>query len=353
MSGFFVGLAKWLLRIDSIFLHHARVLVIIIVREKFMTLKKYAWGVLIYNVFVIMFGTFVRATGSGAGCGAHWPLCTGEVIPEFEAMTTRIEFTHRITSGIAFISVTVLLIWVLRTVAMSHPARKWAKWAMAFMVSESLVGALIVLMRWTGNDTSVGRAIFVALHMVNSLSLVACMTLTAFYLSRDLSEPALLSAKYLTWNRLAFTIGAIALVLISSSGAVTALGDTLFPKSDIGINYNDLSPAMHFLVQLRIVHPILSIVVGGYVALLNWWIRRQHSHPQLDRIATIYLMLFATQCVLGTFNIVLFAPIWLQIIHTLFANLVWITFIILIATLVVLTQREASKSAANTMPTTA
>ena len=40
---------------------------------------KYAWGVLAYNLVVILWGAFVRATGSGAGCGSHWPLCNGEV----------------------------------------------------------------------------------------------------------------------------------------------------------------------------------------------------------------------------------------------------------------------------------
>ncbi|MEZ4640810.1 MAG: COX15/CtaA family protein [Caldilineaceae bacterium] len=48
---------------------------------KLNALAKYSWGVLFYNLLVIMWGAYVRATGSGAGCGRHWPVCNGEVIP--------------------------------------------------------------------------------------------------------------------------------------------------------------------------------------------------------------------------------------------------------------------------------
>ena len=55
----------------------------------------FAWGVLAYNILVILWGALVRATGSGAGCGGHWPLCNGDVMPEVSQVATAIEFTHR------------------------------------------------------------------------------------------------------------------------------------------------------------------------------------------------------------------------------------------------------------------
>ena len=76
--------------------------------------SRYAWGTLGLNIFVIVWGAFVRASGSGAGCGSHWPLCNGEVIPQPERIATVIEFFHRITSGLALIAVLVMVVWAFR-----------------------------------------------------------------------------------------------------------------------------------------------------------------------------------------------------------------------------------------------
>jgi protoheme IX farnesyltransferase len=86
-------------------------------------LSRYAWGVLVWNVLVALWGAYVRATGSGAGCGAHWPTCNGEIIPRAPQVETLIEFTHRATSGLAFLAVLALLILALRTLPKGHPAR--------------------------------------------------------------------------------------------------------------------------------------------------------------------------------------------------------------------------------------
>ncbi len=47
--------------------------------------SRYAWGVLLWNVLVALWGAYVRATGSGAGCGSHWPTCNGEILPRAPA----------------------------------------------------------------------------------------------------------------------------------------------------------------------------------------------------------------------------------------------------------------------------
>ena len=61
--------------------------------------SRYAWGVLGANLLVILWGAWVRITGSGAGCGEHWPDCNGQVVPRDPGVETLIEFTHRATSG--------------------------------------------------------------------------------------------------------------------------------------------------------------------------------------------------------------------------------------------------------------
>ena len=94
-------------------------------------LAKFAWGVLAYNIAVILWGAYVRASGSGAGCGEHWPLCNGVVLPRDPSTATLIEFSHRITSGLALIAVVALLVWVWRACAAGHPSRRAAAWTVS------------------------------------------------------------------------------------------------------------------------------------------------------------------------------------------------------------------------------
>ena len=121
-------------------------------------LSRFAWGVLAVNLGVIAWGAYVRATRSGAGCGAHWPLCNGELVPRAPSLEMLVEFSHRVSSGLAVIAGAALLIWVWRACAPGHPARRTAAWAMGFMVAEAGVGAALVLFRLVADNASFARA---------------------------------------------------------------------------------------------------------------------------------------------------------------------------------------------------
>jgi len=121
-------------------------------------LHRFAWVVLGWNLAVILWGAFVRASGSGAGCGAHWPLCNGEVLPRAPALATMVEFTHRATSGVALLLVLALVLWVFRSRPAGHPARRAAAMAGALILTEAAVGAGLVLFRLVAQDESVARA---------------------------------------------------------------------------------------------------------------------------------------------------------------------------------------------------
>ena len=96
-------------------------------------LARYAWFVLGVNVLVILWGAYVRASKSGDGCGSHWPLCNGLVVPNVSRFTTIVEFTHRLTSGVAFILVVILLVRAWRTFGKGHPARAGALASLIFI----------------------------------------------------------------------------------------------------------------------------------------------------------------------------------------------------------------------------
>lgn len=300
---------------------------------------KFVWVVLAINLLVILWGAVVRATGSGAGCGAHWPLCNGEVVPTSPPVETLVELFHRLTSGLALILVAVMLIGAFRTHPKGHPVRAGAVASMFFMLLESLVGAFIVLMRLTGNDTSAGRALIIAVHQVNTLLLIGAITLTGWWAMaggriRLRGQGALAGL---------LIFGLIGLIIIGATGAITALGDTLFPATSLvqGLEQK-FDPTANFMVRLRIVHPTLAVVMAVYVTVLAQFVARRAGDVTSRRAARLLLILFFTQLVFGAINVALLAPVWMQLVHLLMADAVWITFVLLSASALSATQSEVT-----------
>lgn len=277
-------------------------------------LARFAWFVVAFNVGVILLGAVVRATGSGAGCGPSWPTCQGEVVPEL-AGATAVEFTHRAASGMALVLVICLALLVWRATDGGHPARRGALLAVLAVVGEALIGAMIVLAEWVADDTSVARVISVPLHLVNTFFLLTALTLTAYWLAGG--------------GRLDFEtrrdvvrfvyMGGVALVLIAATGAVTALADTLFPKS-AGAG---LATTSHFLTDLRLVHPILALAAAG----AGWW-AAVRSGIGGSRAAIALPLLVGLMLLTGLVNIALGVPVWIQIVHLGLADALWIAFVL-------------------------
>jgi heme A synthase len=289
---------------------------------------KYCWAVLAYVLFVILFGAFVRATGSGAGCGAHWPLCNGEVIPRPQQIETYIELTHRVTSGLSIPLIIGLLIAAWRKFPAGSPLRVTSALAMVFIVTESLVGAGLVLFELVADNDSVARAIWMMAHLLNTFLLVASITLTAWWAT--VGRPERSRVDMLTRGLL--IAGCAGILLLGMSGAVTALGDTLYPSASLSEGIaDDFSPTAHWLIQLRVLHPGIAAGVGIFLFLATGWIRRRFDHPRVAAATNALFGLYAAQLVLGIINVALLAPVWMQLVHLLAANLVWIAFILLSA----------------------
>ncbi|MBC7396506.1 MAG: COX15/CtaA family protein, partial [Bdellovibrionales bacterium] len=202
---------------------------------------------LAYSLIVIGWGAFVRASGSGAGCGAHWPLCNGEVIPTSQRLQTLIEFTHRGSSGISIALVAIGFFWARRLAEKGSPIRKAAGLTAIAIVLEALLGAGLVLLRLVEFDQSALRAFSISLHSVNTLFLLGSIaTLTFFSKSPEayLRKPSRLFPR----DRL-FIFTLCAFLALAVSGAVTALGDTLFPSTNLMSGMNeDFRAGAHFLV---------------------------------------------------------------------------------------------------------
>jgi heme A synthase len=292
------------------------------------SLAKYAWGVLIYHLLVVLWGAYVRATGSGAGCGSHWPLCNGEVIPRAPQVETLVEFTHRLSSGLALLLVVGLLVWSLKAYPNGHRVRLGAWLSALFIITEALVGAGLVLFEWVADDVSSGRVISIAIHLVNTFLLLAALALTAWWASGG--APVRLTAHGpLIW---AFLLGFLGVLLIGVSGAVTALGDTLFPAESLGEGLRqDFAPTAHFLLRLRVWHPVIAILVGFYSMFLGGLIYMFGDRAVVKRLALGLVALFIVQLSAGLVNLLLLAPVWMQLVHLLLADLVWLTLVLLAA----------------------
>jgi heme A synthase len=289
----------------------------------------FAWATLLYNIAVILWGAFVRATGSGAGCGSHWPLCNGVVVPRAPEVATIIEFTHRLTSGVALILVLALFIWARRAYPNGHIVRLGAALSLIFIIIEALVGAALVVLELVADNVSVARAVWMAAHLLNTFILLGWLTLTAWWASGG--APLRLKGQGILAALLG--IGIAGMLFLGMSGAVTALGDTLFPSPSLieGMR-EDFSPTAHFLVRLRVFHPIIAIATGLYLLAASVLVTMLRPDRATKWCAGTLAGLFVIQLAVGMVNLALMAPVAIQIIHLLLADLIWIALVILTAT---------------------
>ena len=285
------------------------------------TLAHFAWFVVAYNIAVIIWGAYVRATASGAGCGSHWPLCNGEFLPTTPQTQTVIEFTHRVTSGVSLVLVAILLIWCWRSTAKGDRPRYSAVAAAVLLFNEAFLGALLVLLDHVGSlDRSATHALFLCLHFGNTLLLLAALALTAKWLSNRDGRFGVVPRPYQT---IAMGLGLVSVMLIGVTGSLASLGDTLFPADSLRHAVaQDFSTSSHILLRLRVLHPIAAVIGSIYVLwLLQTFWRKQERSPWMPVTLT-------AQIALGTMNVILLTPVWLQMAHLLVAEIFWILVVL-------------------------
>jgi heme A synthase len=272
----------------------------------------------------------VRASGSGAGCGSHWPLCNGEVVPRAPAVATLIELTHRGTSGLALVAVVALLVGAFRRFDRGHPVRAAALAATALILVEAAVGAGLVLFELVAGNASLARALFMAVHLMTTFLLLAALALTAHWAGGGRRPfPPGSGDGAAAWP---LAVGLLGVLAVGVSGAVAALGDTLYPAPSLGAGIaQDLSPAAHLLVRLRVLHPLIAVLVGLYLIFLGRRPGGREPSPRASLLGNRLTLLVLAQLGAGTLNLALLAPIWLQLVHLLLADLIWIALVLLLA----------------------
>ncbi len=295
--------------------------------------ERYAWAVVGYNVLVIVWGAMVRATGSGAGCGNHWPLCNGQVIPVSPTLHTVIEFTHRCMTGGAAFAVIGLLVLTFRTTSRGRAARVAAVISGVLLLNEAMLGALLVKLGYVTGNQSVGRVVMLSVHLSNTLLLLAALTITAVLLRTGHVRGTVLGARS-KWGSagvgsagpMAVATGLLATLLVGVSGSLAALGDTLFPAASLRAAVaQDLAAGSPWLIRVRWVHPASAAAAAMFViwVLRSTWGRRDWT----GRAARVVAGLLGAQFVLGVLDVLLLAPVWMQLLHLLGADLYWVALV--------------------------
>lgn len=295
---------------------------------------KYAWFVLAYNMVVILWGVFLRASKSGDGCGQHWLTCHGEVIPSAPELKTVIEFSHRITSALDGFIVVGLLIWaILRwrsgKTDTNRRVLKMAIGSFAFVIVEGLLGAGLVLTGNTAETLTAARPFWMMGHLITTLILLTFLTLTAWFASGGKefnfkTEPKI---------KLFLVLGVFAFLLVGMSGSVAALSNLIFPSQSLAEGVaKDFSATSNILLRLRVSHPILSILAGVYLIFLAGWLRKKgETDASVVRWSNVLSVLILAQIVFGALTLLTLAPIVMQLGHLFLADAVWISFVLLTA----------------------
>jgi heme A synthase len=293
------------------------------------SLARFAWGLLAYEVLVVAWGAYVRATGSGAGCGRHWPTCNGEILPRAPRVETLIELSHRLSSGGALIGTVVLLVWALRVHPRGHRVRRGAALTMCLMLAEALIGAALVLFELVAHDASMKRALSMSLHLVNTFLLLASTATTAWWASGGAAIR--LRGRRGTTAVVEVVLGLLllAMLVVGASGAVTALGDTLFPAPSLSAGIaQDFAAGSHLFVRLRAIHPMLAMTTAGAIVVAMGLVRSLRPGREVSILSKLATSLAVAQVAAGVGDVLTRAPVAMQLVHLALADLVWISLVL-------------------------
>ena len=295
---------------------------------------RYAWFVLAWNIVVILWGVFLRASKSGDGCGQHWLTCNGEVVPSAPELKTVIEFSHRITSSLDGLIVIGLFaaatfIWYRHRTPENSRTAKMAAASLLFVIIEGLLGAGLVLTGNTAETLTPERPFWAAAHLINTLILLAFLTLTVWYAG---------GGRRLRFGRdpkasVAIIAAVGVIFLVGITGSIAALTSMLFPSATLSEGIaKDFSPTSNMLLRLRVLHPIVSVASGAALIFVAGWLRgRSAGDRNVARWSNVVSVLVLAQIAFGAATLLMLGPIIMQLGHLLLADAIWISFVLLAA----------------------
>ena len=280
-----------------------------------MKVNFYAKAGLYLSILSILAGAFVRATGSGDGCGATWPTCKGRIIPALSDTSELIEFSHRSVSGVLLI-VTLIIFAKTRKFQKNSLVRTVTNYLTFFVIFEALIGAVIVIFEWVGLNSSLPRIIAVPIHLVNTFGLLGCYAILYKILDENIEE--LISM----FNKNFIFISSLFL-LSGATGSIAALADVLFPSASFIEGFlADFDRTSEILTRLRILHPIVSSALSLVLYVYSVRINKKYNIRVKPLQTLIFVAVF-----LGFLNVLSNIILPLSILHLAIADFLWISYI--------------------------
>jgi len=293
-----------------------------------MTLTRFArfvWLVLLYNLAVVGWGVYVRASKSGDGCGSHWPLCDGNPGAFHGPFATFVEAAHRMSSELVGLIAVGIVIWAFRAFPRKSPARLWSVIYLGFTCIEALVGYALVHYQLVVQNNSVVRAEVMALHGLNTFLMLGALCLTGLF-GAGIAPIRLKNQSSVGWI---LFMAAFGLVALGVSGSISALGHTLYPTDNV--LKAAMSPGTFWMIKVQPLHPLIAISVGLYLALASGLLSHLRPDPQVRTAAKWLVGIYVAQLSLGAVNIWFKAPIPIQMMHLALADVNWLSLVVLAA----------------------
>ena len=280
-----------------------------------MKLNSYAKLGLFLSIVSILAGAFVRATGSGDGCGATWPTCKGRIIPALTDTSELIEFSHRSVSGLLLV-VTLIIFSKTRKFQKGSLVKSVTNYLTFFVIFEAIIGAIIVLFEWVGLNSSLPRIVAVPIHLVNTFGLLGCYAILYKIVEDDLKEIKSIFNKN-------FILISLLFLLSGATGSITALADVLFPSASFIEGFlEDFDKTSEALTRLRILHPIISSALSVVLYVYSTRINKKYGvNVKILKTFVIVAVL------LGVFNVISNIVLPLSILHLAIADFLWISYI--------------------------
>ena len=280
-----------------------------------MKVESYAKAGLLLSIASILAGAFVRATGSGDGCGATWPTCKGKIIPALSDTSELIEFSHRSISGVLLV-VTLIIFAKTRKFQKESLVRTVTNYLTFFVIFEALIGAVIVIFEWVGLNSSLPRIIAVPIHLVNTFGLLGSYAILYKILQDDLQNIKNMFNKN-------FLLISSLFLLSGATGSITALADVLFPSASFVEGFlADFDRTSEVLTRLRILHPIISSTLSIVLYVYATGIRKKYNVGVKPLQILILIAVF-----LGVINVLSNIVLPLSILHLAIADFLWISYI--------------------------
>ena len=280
-------------------------------------LYRFSWSIVFYTVVVIAWGAWVRISGSGDGCGDHWPLCHGEAIPTAAPVKTWIEVSHRYSTALYGLLVIAQIFFIGRMKPRFRSALWWSLATLLFTLTEALIGRQLVALKLVNQSTDTLRLLVMPLHLINTSLLLFSTVMTAESVAYGARRVRSLPSQ-IKWTG-AVTILALAALL--TTGAVAALGSHLSPSESLTSGLlKDLATDSHLSVRLRFIHPLLGLLRGVTLFQLSHALQDQSGHPQLRAWAKRFQATLVVTVIIGVTTLLALAPAWLKLAHLTLAN---------------------------------